>query len=120
MVKYKPMFRIVTFVPPEALFGVVQAVMSVAKLTYGTYENVLWHSSPGIEHFTPMKESHPTAGKKNVHTALPSIRLEFSIANNEAAVRRIIEEGIIPAHPWEEPVIHYYPVTETRAQYNED
>lgn len=123
MVQYKPMVRVVTFVPPKALYSVIRSVMRVARLAYGSYEHVLWHSRPGREYFTPTAAAHPTVGKANIVSAEPSVRLEFSVpdsAEDLTTVRRIIEEGIIPAHPWEEPVIHYYRVIETRTQCDED
>lgn len=43
-----------------------------------------------------------------------SVTIEFSIPRDDALKRAVIQDGILSAHPWVEPVISVYPAHETR------
>lgn len=104
-------YRIVTFVPEDYLEAVITAVCDCGLLTYGNYKDVLWFSQPGTGQFTPINGANPTLGQVGSRERCAESRLEFSILKDERALHKILNEVLIPAHPWEEPAIY---VTETR------
>jgi len=114
--KLKQSYRITTFVPPDSLQAVIDSINNAVVLSYGKYDHVLWHSSPGIEQYRPLKGANPTEGKVGVVTSVDSIKLEFSIPHDEKILERAINEGIKPRHPWEEPVILVSEIFETRKE----
>ncbi|GGD08046.1 hypothetical protein [Pontibacillus salipaludis] len=109
--KLVPIYRVRTFVVPEYLENVIKGVLQIDDLKYGNYKNVAWHSSEGVEQFVPSEDAVPTEGEVGGRTKVTSIRLEFSIPKDDMLLKRIIEEGIYPNHPWDEPVVQ---VTEER------
>ena len=36
---------------------------------------------------------------------MPAIRLEFAIARDPELLRRVLDDGLLPTHPWEEPAV---------------
>ena len=98
-------YRITVFVPPAQLEAVLDSITSVLPPDSGKYREVFWWSSPGIEQFRPLEGSNPTSGSLSELSRMDSIELKFLIPRNERLLKKIIEEGIRPAHPWEAPVI---------------
>ena len=45
------------------------------------------------------------AGKVGEMERVPSVRLEFVIPRDQALLERLLTEGLIPSHPWEEPAV---------------
>lgn len=109
-----PIYRIKTYVVPEHLNEVIEGVLMIDELKYGNYKHVAWHSDNGFEQFMPAKNAAPTEGEHGQKSKVSSIRIEFSIPKDEALLKRIIEEGIYPNHPWDEPVIQVSEELETR------
>ncbi|MCA0970521.1 hypothetical protein LCM20_07985 [Halobacillus litoralis] len=107
-------YRIKTFVIEENLEKVKEGVLSINALQVGNYKNVMWQSQPGVEQFVPAEGSVPTEGEAGERTYVPSIRLEFSIPRDEDLLKRVIEEGIYPNHPWDEPVVQVSEELEAR------
>lgn len=114
MVTLKKVYRLKVFVPSESEKSVIDNILKVVSLQYGNYDSVLWRSSEGIEQFRPLTTANPTTGKHNLLEEKPSIKIEFSIPRDEKLLYQLIEEGITPAHPWEEPVILVSEEMETR------
>lgn len=102
---FRAVYRITVFVPPEHLERLLSSIRAVVPLRFGEYDDVLWFSSPGVEQFRPLPGSHPTLGKAMERTRHPSTKVEFSIERDPSILSKVIEEGIRPGHPWEEPVI---------------
>ena len=99
-------YRVTTFVPPEALESVLEAIEREAEpLRFGSYEGWAWWSAPGIEQFRPLGGADPTVGKVGEIERVPSVRLEFALPREPEVLERVLERGLIPAHPWEEPVV---------------
>ncbi|CDQ40571.1 MULTISPECIES: YqfO family protein [Virgibacillus] len=113
-IKLVPIYRIKTYVPPEYLQKVMEGILQVDSLRYGNYQQVMWHSNGGAEQFAPSEDAIPTQGDIGATTKLTSIRLEFSIPREQPLLVSIIEEGIYPNHPWDEPVIQVAEELETR------
>jgi len=110
----KPIYRIRTFVVPEYLEKVIKGVLEMDDLEYGHYKHVVWHSNDGVEQFVPSETSVPTEGNIGETTKVTSVRVEFSIPRDEKLLRNIIENGIYPNHPWDEPVVQVTEELEAR------
>ncbi|MCA1012657.1 hypothetical protein [Halobacillus halophilus] len=110
----KPIYRIKTYVVPEYLEKVITGVLQIDELGYGHYKNVVWLSNDGVEQFVPSETSVPTEGNIGETTKVTSVRLEFSIPRDEKLLRDIIENGIYPNHPWDEPVVQVTEELEAR------
>jgi len=98
-------YRVMTLVPPDGMEGVIEGVISVANLAVGHYDRVLWWSSPGTEQYLPLSGANPRTADIGELRRDPTVRLEFSIPRDEAMLNLVVDEGIRPAHPYEEPVI---------------
>ncbi|MGI8314176.1 hypothetical protein [Halobacillus mangrovi] len=107
-------YRIRTFVVPEYLDKVVHGVLAIDDLRYGNYKNVIWNSEGGIEQFVPSENSIPKEGTIGETTKVNSLKVEFSIPRDEELLAKIIEEGIYPHHPWDEPVVQVIEALESR------
>lgn len=103
--KLNSILRVTVYCPPETQDIIISAIQEITPLVYGKYEGVVWTSAIGEEQFRPLAGANPTAGTLDEKTTVPSVKVEFSIPNNEALLDRIINEAIIPFHPWETPVI---------------
>ncbi len=99
-------YRVVVFVLVEHLEAILDSICSSRLLDYGNYKDVLWFSAVGTEQFEPLEGSNPTHGKIGGRERLPSVRVEFSIEKDGAKLSTLIDNFILPAHPWEEPVIY--------------
>ena len=97
----------------------MEQILSVTPLTFGRYEAVAWWSAPGTEQFRPLPGSQGHADGGSLMQHWHSIKLEFSIARDEQLLNRVINEGIVPAHPWEEPVICVAETFSTRMKVDE-
>jgi len=89
----------------------------VGQCHYGKYEHVFWWSAPGVEQFKPLKGSHPTVGQIGVTERNPSIKVEFCIPRETALLDKVLKEGLVPNHPWEEPVIY---IEESLSVFSQD
>ncbi|UOQ83690.1 hypothetical protein [Gracilibacillus salinarum] len=103
--KLVDVYRVKTYVILEHVDRVVEGILSIDELKVGNYRNVMWQSRDGMEQFFPSEEAVPAKGAAGAKTTLTSIRIEFSIPRDEALLRKVIEEGIYPNHPWDEPVV---------------
>ena len=108
-------YRIVTFVPMSHIEQVVDALCESDLLTYGNYKDVLWFSSVGTGQFTPVEGANPAEGEIGKRERVEEVRLEFSILRDDKNLEHLIENILIPAHPWEEPAIAIYETRETRS-----
>ena len=105
-------YRITTFVPPEHLDAVLEAVITRAPLTYGPYDKSAWWSSVGTEQFEPKAGANPTVGEIGKTERVPTIRLEFTIPRDAELLARVLE-ALLRAHPWQEPAVFIDPTTIT-------
>ncbi|MCI5060941.1 MAG: hypothetical protein MRY79_07705 [Alphaproteobacteria bacterium] len=105
-------YRVVTFVPEPHLEKVIEALRNSQMLGYGNYTDVLWFSAPGTEQFKPLEGSNPTQGETGKTEILSSVRLEFSIERDDGKLKNLLNEYLLPTHPWEEPVVYVTTVKE--------
>jgi len=111
-----PVYRITTFVPPEKLEALLDGITRVVPLGWGNYDQVSWVSTGVTERFRPLPGSNPTAGKQGELEQVASVRLEFMIPRDPALLERLLTEGLIPHHPWEEPAVFVDETTAVRTQ----
>lgn len=108
-------YRIVTFVPQKHLERVVDAICASGYLTYGNYDEVLWFSAPGTGQFKPIENANPTQGEVGTRERCEEVRLEFSIIKDDNKLNELVQDILIPAHPWEEPAVYIMETRETRS-----
>ncbi len=111
-------FRVVVTAGYEA--KLLHSIEKVVPLTYGNYDRVAWVSSPGMEQYRVLSGAEPISPDDKIVIAaeddlskIKCVAIEFSIARDDALMRSVIEDGIFPVHPWDEPVVFVYPGYET-------
>jgi hypothetical protein len=104
-VHVRPAYRITVFVPPESLEAVLDGVQAQTSLRFGPYDGSAWWSAPGTEQFIPRAGSQPTVGEAGAIERVPTVRLEFAIPRDAELLRRVIDVGVLPNHPWQEPAV---------------
>lgn len=102
---YQQVYRITTFVPPDRLDGLLEGVARVVPLVYGHYDRAAWWSAEGVEQFRPLPGARPTVGRENETSRVASIRVEFAIPRDPALLERLLSQGLVPNHPFEEPAV---------------
>lgn len=98
-------YRITVFVPPSRFEELLASVTKVLPVSHGHYREVFWWSAPGTEQFRPEEGSEPAMGSIGKVSRLDSIELKFLLPRNADILNQVVDRGIRPAHPWEEPVI---------------
>ncbi len=98
--KWTSSFRVSVFVPDDALDNFISNVQKHIPSFLGNYDYVCWWSENGIEQ-SRFNDGVTVGGIKRVK----SMRFEFSMPADREMLNKIIDEVIIPNHPWEEPVI---------------
>lgn len=89
-------YRVCIFVPEFALEEFIKIVAPAIPSFLGSYDHVCWWEA-GTEQ-SRHKES------KTIKQ-IRATRFEFSIPAQDALLNKIINDSVLPAHPWEEPVI---------------
>ncbi len=74
-------------------------------MRFGPYERWAWWSAPGVEQFRPVEGAKPTVGQVSRLERVPSVRLEFVLPLDPDVLDRVLTQGLVPSHPWEEPVV---------------
>lgn len=105
---WKPSYRIVVFVPDAALDNFIKTISPEIPSFLGSYDHVVWWSEGGTEQFRPLKGADQTAGETGEIEREPSRRVEMSLPGNKAALTEFVKDVIMPAHPWEKPVVYIY------------
>ena len=101
----RPVYRVTTFVPPEHLEALLAGISSVVPLRHGDYDSVAWWWAAGTEQFRPLPGAHPTQGEIGRVERVATVRLEISIPRDPEMLAMLLEEGLVPHHPWEEPAV---------------
>jgi hypothetical protein len=107
-INWKPTYRLVVFVPGAALDEFIKMVSPDIPSFLGPYDHVAWWSEAGTEQFRPLQAADQTSGKTGEITHESSRRVELSLPFDRAALDRFVQEVIVPAHPWEKPVVYVY------------
>ena len=104
-------YKLVGFVPSDAVDKVAAAVFATGAGRIGQYEDCAFSAS-GTGWFTARPGSHPTVGKVAIPERTPEIRWETVIPRGSlaGAIRAFVQ-----AHPYEEPAFDVYPVEDVVA-----
>jgi len=102
---YRSAYRITTFVPPAHVDSVLEAVERQAPLIFGPYDRSAWWSGVGTEQFRPLADASPTVGRAGETERVATVRLEFAIPRDAGLLERVVEDGLRPSHPWQEPAV---------------
>lgn len=106
-------YKIQTYLPVEDVSKTLKAVTQIVPLQIGSYENVSFHSQPGVQKFRPVKGSH--LGDSSQVFDFSVVELTFSIPHDEDVLKKVIDV-IFEIHIAEEPVIYIEEIWSTRAK----
>ena len=106
-------FKIQTYLPEEDVVKTLKAVTKIVPLQIGSYEDVAFHSQPGVQKFRPAKGSH--LGDSLQVFDFSVVELTFSIPHDEGVLKKVIDK-IFEVHIAEEPVIYIEEIWSTRAK----
>lgn len=98
-------YRVATYVPPEAVDRLLAGICSVVQLRYGNYARSAWWLEGGTEQYEPVGGAKPSHGVLGKVSRVPSTRLEFCLPRDPELLHQVITAGLRPNHPWEEPAI---------------
>lgn len=99
-------FKLVTFVPTEALDKVRSAVCKAGAGVIGAYEGCSF-SGPGEGTFQGGETTSPAVGKAGRFERIPELRLELPVPADRLAD---VVTALRKAHPYEEPAFDIYPL----------
>lgn len=105
---WKSAYRLVVFLPEAALEEFVSAISADIPSFLGPYDHVAWWSESGVEQFRALEGAKPVSGNEGEITQETSRRVELSLPFDKEVLERFVQQIIIPAHPWEKPVIYIY------------
>jgi len=103
--KLAEVYKLTVFVPPDSVQAVLEGILKITPLRHGRYEQVAWWSTGVTEQYLPLHDSNPTSGEPGKLSRGVSVRMEIEIPRDQDLLRRVLEEGVLPCHPWEEPAI---------------
>jgi dinuclear metal center YbgI/SA1388 family protein len=92
------MLKLVTFVPPEAVEGVLDAVSAAGAGVDGEYERCSFRVR-GTGTFRPVGDADPYAGEYGQDNAVDEFRLEVQVPKGRAGA---VVRALLAAHPYEE------------------
>ena len=98
------MYKLVWFVPEEALDATRDAVFAAGAGRIGEYERCSWYTE-GTGTFRPLDGAEPTVGEVGREERVAELRLETVFP--EEAENAVIE-ALRGAHPYEEPAFDVY------------
>lgn len=100
------MYKLIFFVPPEALESVKEAVFEAGAGKIGNYDRCCWQAL-GVGQFRPLAGSNPFIGKANTVEQVEEYRVEMVCADDclKAALAALKK-----AHPYEEPAFDCFRV----------
>jgi|Deesub1362A_J573_1020465.scaffolds.fasta_scaffold09130_1 dinuclear metal center YbgI/SA1388 family protein len=105
--------KLVTFVPPEHLEAVTQALFAAGAGRIGDYRDCAFHA-PGTGRFRAPDHGRPFAGRAGQANQVPEQRLETIVPRNLAP--KVIQ-ALMAAHPYQEPAWDLYPLNQAPAGF---
>ena len=101
-------YKLVWFVPAEALEATRDAVFEAGGGRIGDYERCSWYTA-GTGTFLGGEETDPAIGEAGSEQHVPELRVETVVPSD------LVEDAIAAlraAHPYEEPAYDVYPLLE--------
>jgi len=99
-------FKLVTFLPPQHLAPVGEALFRVGAGVIGDYTGCSFRVE-GKGTYTPGPGSRPSCGEAGVPNEVDEIRLEVTV--EEEVVDEVVK-ALLDSHPYEEPAYDVYPL----------
>ena len=99
-------YKLVVFVPGEALDAVRDAVFAVGAGRIGDYERCSWYGE-GTGTFLGGEGTDPNVGQPGREQRVAELRLETVFPEERQAD---VVEALRRAHPYEEPAFDIYPL----------
>ena len=99
-------YKVVVFVPPEAMEAVRAAAFAAGAGRIGHYTECSF-SAEGEGTFLPGDAAHPAVGRKGARSTVRERRIEMLIDDRRIGA---VAAAIKHAHPYEEPAIDVYPL----------
>jgi hypothetical protein len=97
-------FKIVWFVPAEALEATRDAVFQAGAGRIGDYERCSWYTA-GTGTFFGGEETDPAVGESGREEHVPELRVETVVPEERLAE---VAAALRAAHPYEEPAYDVY------------
>lgn len=110
---YRLKRKIVTFVPPDHVDGVAEAMGKAGAGTIGNYESCSYRSQ-GTGTFRGNTEARPTIGKRGQLEHVQEVRLEMIV--DQPNVQPVVR-AMLSAHPYEEVAYDVYPLENISPDY---
>jgi hypothetical protein len=101
-------YKLVWFVPAEALDATRDAVFGAGAGRIGKYERCSWYTA-GTGTFLPGEGADPAIGEPGKEQRTPELRVETVVPAERAAE---IVAALREAHPYEEVAFELYPLVE--------
>ena len=99
-------FKLIWFVPEEALDATRDAVFAAGAGRIGGYERCSWYTA-GTGTFLGGERTSPTIGEPGREERVAELRVETVVTGE--AVERVVA-ALRAAHPYEEPAFDLYPL----------
>jgi hypothetical protein len=101
-------YKLVWFVPREALESTRDAVFGAGAGRIGDYERCSWYTA-GTGTFLAGEGTDPSVGRVGREERVSELRVETVVPAERA---RAVVEALIAAHPYEEVAYELYPLAE--------
>ena len=101
-------YKLVWFVPREALESTRDAVFGAGAGRIGDYERCSWYTA-GTGTFLAGEGTDPSVGRVGREERVSELRVETVVPAERA---RAVVDALIAAHPYEEVVFELYPLAE--------
>ena len=105
------MYKLVWFVPEDALDATREAVFAAGAGRIGDYERCSWYT-PGTGTFLAGRGAEPAIGEVGREERIAELRVETVVPAGSAAA---IVRALVAAHPYEEVAYELYPLLEVEA-----
>lgn len=106
-------FKLIVFVPVDAVNGVSDAVFAAGAGSIGNYSNCGF-TSGGLGSFKPLKGSHPSVGRRDKLEKVPEIKFETIVS---AGRIRTVIDAMLKAHPYEVPAYDVVKLADVHNKY---
>jgi hypothetical protein len=104
-------YKLVWFVPEEALDATRDAVFAAGAGRIGDYDHCSWYAM-GVGTFLPREGADPAIGEVGREEHVPELRVETVVPVERAEE---IVRALVAAHPYEEVAFELYPLVELEA-----
>jgi len=100
----EPRYKLVWFVPREALDETREAVFAAGAGRIGDYERCSWYAA-GTGTFLGGEGTDPAVGRAGAEERVAELRVETVVPGERL---RAVIDALVAAHPYEEPAYDVY------------